>query len=196
MEISSRTPEGDDNRCVICGKPVVIEPSQPPGDAPCPHCGCLLWFGANSSLLGGSGKISAEQLVEAKSMAARTGIRVDEALVALGYVTADDIGQVQASEHGYEWVDIEDLQIPIQVIELVPASVARENTVIPLALESEALIIAIHDPMTNEVLEKLRFILDRDIHLVQAAPRIIHAAIEKHYLDRGEPDSCWSIWVE
>jgi mannitol/fructose-specific phosphotransferase system IIA component (Ntr-type) len=28
----------------MCGKPVVIEPSLPTGDAPCPHCGCLLWF--------------------------------------------------------------------------------------------------------------------------------------------------------
>jgi mannitol/fructose-specific phosphotransferase system IIA component (Ntr-type) len=44
MNPSTRTPEGQPNRCPVCGKPVVIEPSQPPGDAPCPHCGCLLWF--------------------------------------------------------------------------------------------------------------------------------------------------------
>jgi hypothetical protein len=28
----------------VCGKAVIIEPSIPPGDAPCPHCGHLLWF--------------------------------------------------------------------------------------------------------------------------------------------------------
>jgi hypothetical protein len=44
MEPSSRTPEGEPNRCPVCGKPVVIDPSRPPGDAPCPHCGHLLWF--------------------------------------------------------------------------------------------------------------------------------------------------------
>jgi acyl carrier protein len=44
MRISSRTPEGLPNRCPVCGKEVVIDPSQPFGDAPCPHCGQLLFF--------------------------------------------------------------------------------------------------------------------------------------------------------
>ena len=41
---SSRTPEGQPHECPVCGTAVVVEPSLPPGDAPCPHCGCLLWF--------------------------------------------------------------------------------------------------------------------------------------------------------
>lgn len=45
MEPSSRTPEGEPNACPVCGKRVQIDPSRPPGDAPCPHCGHLLWFG-------------------------------------------------------------------------------------------------------------------------------------------------------
>ncbi len=45
MEPSTRTPEGEPNRCPVCGKPLKIDPSRPPGDAPCPHCGHLLWFG-------------------------------------------------------------------------------------------------------------------------------------------------------
>lgn len=44
MDISTRTPEGLPSRCPICGKDVIINPSVPPGDAPCPHCGSLLWF--------------------------------------------------------------------------------------------------------------------------------------------------------
>lgn len=50
MVISSRTPEGQPNHCPICGSEVCIEPSLPLadgracGDAPCPSCGCLLWF--------------------------------------------------------------------------------------------------------------------------------------------------------
>jgi signal recognition particle subunit SRP54 len=45
MKPSSRTPEGERNRCPVCGNVVRTEPSRPPGDAPCPHCGHLLWFG-------------------------------------------------------------------------------------------------------------------------------------------------------
>ncbi|WP_442511271.1 STAS domain-containing protein [Novipirellula sp. SH528] len=44
MIISSRTPEGAPNRCPVCGAEIQVEPSRPPGDAPCPNCGQLLWF--------------------------------------------------------------------------------------------------------------------------------------------------------
>jgi hypothetical protein len=50
MSIASRTPEGSPNRCPVCAASVVIEPSQPPGDAPCPACGHLLWFPPASRL--------------------------------------------------------------------------------------------------------------------------------------------------
>ena len=43
-DISSRTPEGFPNRCPVCANDVYIAPSEPTGDAPCPHCGALLWF--------------------------------------------------------------------------------------------------------------------------------------------------------
>lgn len=42
--VSSRTPEGWPGRCPVCEKPVHLEPSEPFGDAPCPHCGSLLRF--------------------------------------------------------------------------------------------------------------------------------------------------------
>jgi hypothetical protein len=44
MVVSSRTPEGESNRCAICGAAVHLEPSWPLGDAPCPQCGNLLMF--------------------------------------------------------------------------------------------------------------------------------------------------------
>lgn len=44
MTISSRTPEGLPNECAVCGKLVWIAPSQPPGDATCPHCGSAVWY--------------------------------------------------------------------------------------------------------------------------------------------------------
>jgi uncharacterized Zn finger protein (UPF0148 family) len=45
MDVASRTPEGDPNVCPVCGNRLVLEPSRPSGDAPCPSCGCLVWFG-------------------------------------------------------------------------------------------------------------------------------------------------------
>jgi hypothetical protein len=48
MTISSRTPEGEPNFCPVCGNGTRTDPSTvPTPDAPCPHCGILLWFGDN-----------------------------------------------------------------------------------------------------------------------------------------------------
>lgn len=44
MNISSRTPDGQFNHCPVCRQEICITPSEPTGDAPCPHCGVLLWF--------------------------------------------------------------------------------------------------------------------------------------------------------
>jgi anti-anti-sigma factor len=44
MAISSQTPEGQPDRCHVCGSEVKIEPLEAPGDAPCLRCGHLLWF--------------------------------------------------------------------------------------------------------------------------------------------------------
>ena len=49
MNSPSRTPEGDPNRCPVCGARWNIEPSQPAGDAPCPSCGTLIWFDGDPS---------------------------------------------------------------------------------------------------------------------------------------------------
>jgi acyl carrier protein len=42
ITISSRTPEGHDSRCPLCGAEAAIEYSIA-GDASCPNCGSLLW---------------------------------------------------------------------------------------------------------------------------------------------------------
>ena len=34
---------GTPHRCEICGKQSTVVPSDPPGDAVCPHCGVLIW---------------------------------------------------------------------------------------------------------------------------------------------------------
>src|SRR5215831_16885383 len=44
MTISSRTPDGRPNRCPVCRRRLRLSPSWPSADAPCPHCGSLVWF--------------------------------------------------------------------------------------------------------------------------------------------------------
>jgi hypothetical protein len=68
--ISSRTPEGQPNICPVCGKYLQIEPSSPAGDAPCPHCGCLLWYVATDAglLFFEKAALIADRLIESQRL--------------------------------------------------------------------------------------------------------------------------------
>jgi type IV pilus assembly protein PilB len=141
------------------------------------------------------GLISAEQLAEADDMAANMGISTGDALVRLGYVSGAAVAQAQAAAYGYEFISLDGREISPSIIELVPESVARENMVIPLALEDDALTIAVSDPMAVEVLDKLRFILNRDIKVVIAPVDAIQTSINRHY-GQSETESVDSMLQE
>lgn len=141
------------------------------------------------------GTISPDQLAEADDMAASLGTTTADALVKLGYATGETIGRAQAEHYGYEFVSLDGREISPSVIELVPESVARENSVLPLMLENDSLVVAISDPMALDVLDKLRFILNRDIRIVIAPVDSIMTSINRHY-GQSETESIDSMLVE
>ena len=141
------------------------------------------------------GLISADQLDEALQMASRLGIKPEDALVRQGYIEQSVVGEYLAAQFGYEFVNLESMEIPPSIIELVPESVARENLVMPLQLQGESLMIAINDPMRYEVLDKLRFILNRDIKVAMAPKEAILNAINRHY-GQSETESVDSLIAE
>lgn len=141
------------------------------------------------------GLISEDQLSEAEGMAASLGIRVEDALVRLDYVDASEVTSAQAQEFGYEAIDLGTLDISQAVIGLVPESVARENVVLPLRMDGDSLVVAINDPMKFEVIDKLRFILNREIKCEVSANDAILTAINRHY-GQSETESVDSMLQE
>jgi len=141
------------------------------------------------------GTISKEQLGEAEDMASNMGITAEDALIKLTYVPSNVIGQLMADHFGYEFINLDDVEIPTSVIELVPESVARENIVVPLRMEGESLIVIISDPLKFDVLDKLHFILNRDIKPAMAPRESIQTAINRHY-GQSETESVDSMLQE
>jgi type IV pilus assembly protein PilB len=142
------------------------------------------------------GLISKEQHAEAKDLAAKLGISVGDALIKLEYVSPSDIGQAQAKQFGMDYVDLSTTQIPSAVIQLVPESVARENLVIPVSLDdSGALTVAMHDPAAFDVIDKLRFIINKEIKVVVAPKEVLQQAINRHY-GQSETESVDSMIAE
>ncbi len=127
------------------------------------------------------GILGPDQLLEAKTLQQQTGAKLQDAILKLNYATQEEIMNAVAEASGMQSVSLTDLTIPQAVIEMVPESVARENIVIPLSQENGVLKIVVHDPTDYETLQKLQFILNKDIQPVLAPKEQIVEAINRHY---------------
>jgi type IV pilus assembly protein PilB len=136
-----------------------------------------------------------EQLEEARGMATQTGTKLQDALVRLNYASAQEVMSAIAEFHNMQFVDLKGLTIPTSVVEMVPESVARENHIIPLSHENNALQIVMSDPNDLDTIEKLRFILNKDIQPVLCDREDIVAAINTHY-GQSETESVDSMLSE
>lgn len=139
--------------------------------------------------------ISPDQVEEARTLAATTGVRLQDALVKLNYASTKEIFSAIAEFHNMQYVDLSDTQIPASVIEMVPESVARENAVIPLSHENNMLQIVVCNPEDIETLDKLRFILNKDVQPVLADREQIQESINRHY-GQTESESVDSLLSE
>jgi uncharacterized protein (TIGR02996 family) len=78
-------------------------------------------------------------------------------------------------------LDLTEFEAPPEVLAFCPESVARENLILPLAVDRGAMTFALRGPGDEQLLQKLQFILNRDLEPVAAQARQLVAAIERHY---------------
>ena len=138
-------------------------------------------MGNFTEILMRQGVISQDQLSEADEMARESGSSVAESLVRLGYATGDEVMRAVAEEHHLNFVNLEEISIPPNVVELVPESVARENVILPMAEEDDSLRVIVSDPLDLDTFDKLRFILNRKIEIILAPRDAILAGINQYY---------------
>ena len=127
------------------------------------------------------GIISAEQLADAQAVASKDDDTLVDTLVRLGYASGDEVMRAVAEQHNLEFIKLDDTVIPPAIVELVPESVARENTVLPYKAVDGTLHVIVCDPFNLETMDKLRFILNKKIEIALAPRENIHEAINRYY---------------
>jgi type IV pilus assembly protein PilB len=139
--------------------------------------------------------ISQDQLNEARQVSKDQNTSLPETIIKLGYASGEDVMRAVAQEHGRDYVDLTEVAIPEAIIELVPESVARENVILPLVEDEDALKVIVSDPYDIDTVEKLRFILNRRIEIALAPRDKILEAINKYY-SQIEGESADSVLQE
>jgi len=127
-----------------------------------------------------TGLITQSQLDRAREEA--TPLRgVVQLLIDHGAVSDEDVSRALAAAASMDFVDLNQIAIPQEIIELLPAATARRYKVIPINLNESQLLMATSNPLDFDTFDAVGHLLKRDIDFVCATPSQINTALIKYY---------------
>ncbi len=127
------------------------------------------------------GLISREQAVAARQIAAQDDDPVMDVLAREGVVAKLDMLKALAGQFGMETITLTGLDIPREVLDMVPGDVAQRYKVVPVFKHENVLTVAIGDPLDVDTLDGLRYVLKCNVEGVVAPPEEIEKAIANYY---------------
>jgi type IV pilus assembly protein PilB len=134
---------------------------------------------ALGEILVDDGLITQEQLDEARRDSEQSGKSLGRTLIDLGLVGEAALVKALATQIGLPFMDLSDFQIDMTAASLVPQSLAKRYTALPIAFEEETLIVAMSDPGNVFAVDDIRTLTGRDIRIVVATRNDIADAIER-----------------
>ncbi len=122
-------------------------------------------------------QVDKETLIKAIKKSKAENSRVGDVLVKMGAATEDQIAAALAEQFGYEYVDLDEVEIPKNASNIIPEEIIKKHYVLPLSSENGRVKLIISDPLDLDTLDLLRFRLNREIECCLAAPSKIRAHI-------------------
>lgn len=132
--------------------------------------------------------ISNEQLQESRDVM-KNGGNLQEALLKLEYANTLQIAKAVAEFNHYEFIDLTDIEVPDEAIKLMTAGTARESNVVPISTDGLSVKLAVADPSDFGMIQKLSFIMNKEIVPVVASLEQIRELINKVYPQEDVDDS-------
>jgi type IV pilus assembly protein PilB len=127
------------------------------------------------------GICSENQILEIEEEFQRTGKPFSDLLIDFGLITEDDMLQMIATSLATDVVDLKEIELEKNILDMVDPESARMYGIIPLSFDGSTLTIASRNPLNYHISDDLRFILNKNIHIVVAKEKQIDAKIEKYY---------------
>jgi type IV pilus assembly protein PilB len=126
--------------------------------------------------------ISTAQLHEALREQRRSRERLGKVLIRRGFLGEEQLVEVLSRKYGLQSVPVERYTVSVDVLDLVPAHVARKYDVLPLARGEEGLTLAMADPTDVVAMDQVAATARLPVLPVIATGTSIRAAVERHYV--------------
>jgi len=111
--------------------------------------------------------------------------KIGQILVDMGVTDDEQIAKALASQLKIPFIRLNDVQIPQEVVDLVPRDMAENYLLVPVKAVKKQLVIAMVNPLEFHALDDLRFITQMNIFITVAPQGDILSAIHKYYPRRG-----------
>jgi len=125
------------------------------------------------------GQVTDKQVEQALDLAKGGGKRLGEAMVEAGFVKEVEVSKALASQFDMEFINLDQPEAQKDIdFSLVPDDLVKKHLVVPMGSTNGRLKLVIHDPMDLELLDLLRFRLNREIETAIAPRSVIKAFID------------------
>jgi len=127
------------------------------------------------------GIITREQLNEALNVFKQNGSSLVHELVRLGYTSEDQVTDFLADQFGIEKVEIDGVDIPDSILNLIPAQFIQKYHIIPLKLMTSTLTIAMSDPTNLAAINEIKFVTGYGVRVVLARASEIKKILDERF---------------
>ncbi|MBQ1569119.1 MAG: type II/IV secretion system protein [Kiritimatiellae bacterium] len=112
-----------------------------------------------------------------------------DVLVRQGAISEDEVLGTVADQFGLKYCHVNADAIKPEIIEEIPADIARKYGVVPVVSDEDSITVALSDPMGYDAIDSLRYVLHgRDVEAVVSPRAEVKAVMTKLYAATEEAD--------
>jgi type IV pilus assembly protein PilB len=111
---------------------------------------------------------------------------IGQVAIRMGLVTEAQVTEALAEQWGMPVVSLAETNIPPNVLEIVPQTMADIYKIMPVSLKNNVLTVAMADPQNVAALDDLRNFLGYDVRGAVSNLADVEQAIERNYADKQD----------
>ena len=132
-------------------------------------------------LLVDRGLVTPEKLERGLAYQRDKGGLIGEILVELGYVKEEDIAQALTTQYGFPFLPLGNYDINTEILNIIPARVAKQYLLIPVDKIGNNLTIAMSNPLNVQAVEDVELLSGCSVQIFVSTSSDVKKAIERYY---------------
>ena len=136
-------------------------------------------------LLVGNGTITQEQLEEALQIQKKNGKRLGLVLRENNIITESQVIEALMAQLGLEFIDLNAQNISSEMAQILPKSIAKKYTVLPVKATRTELYLAMADPLNFSAIEEVSAATRKQVIPMIATESAVERAVQNLYNNQG-----------